>query len=627
MLILNKNHVYILVLSFFSHYIQAQSSLLFPIKPGHANTLAGSMGELRSSHFHTGIDIRTGGQEGLDVLAADDGYIFRISVNPSGYGNAIYIKHPNGHTTVYAHLKSFRKDIADYVRGEQYKKQVFKLNVFPNGTMFKLKRGDIIALSGNSGSSGGPHLHFDVRNRNQDLLNPLHYGFSEITDIRAPLAKNIALVTSNINGRVNGEFGRIEIPFEYDKNNYFIKDTITALGRIGLELYAYDKMNNTRFKTGINKIKVMVNEKIHLITSIDTWPFSKARQFYTYTNYEALATSGKRYHKLYIDDGNYLPFYSPTTNNGYLIIEKDKIYNIHITLTDSYNNKSLVQFVLKGKDENTMVLKNTDLSSKNWKVANNTLVIKTQKNDTLAVFSNGNKLSTQPAFRHKNKPVYLIDLQNKIPDSISVNNKIKRLPIRSFVKAGISYTYYNNTADIQFWKTTLFKDFFFTFSSKIDSITGFEIITIGDSNIPLNKNYSVTFKPSNLPLNKQYLAVYGVWGKNSSFVGSQWKGNQISFKSRNFGSYTILADSIPPIIKPLILNSNEMVFKISDNLSGIKKITMLVNNKWILMNYDPKKRRIWAEKPTASFNFKGKIELTVTDNMNNKAIHSTQILP
>ncbi len=622
MLILNKTLAFVILISFFSPSIQAQSLLLFPIKPGVSNTLAGSMGELRSSHFHTGIDIRTGGQEGLDVLSADDGYIFRISVNPRGYGNAIYIKHPNGHTTVYAHLKSFRKDIAEYVRKEQYSKKKFKLNIFPDGSTFKVKRGDIIALSGNSGSSGGPHLHFDVRNRNQDLLNPLHYGFSEITDIRPPLAKNLALVTSTINSRVNGEFGRIEIPFAYEKSNYFITDTINATGKIGLELYAYDRMNNTRFKTGINKIEVMVNSNIHLITSIDTWPFSKARQFYTYTNYEALATSKKRYHKLYIDEGNHLPFYSLATNQGYLIIEEGKIYVVKIYLTDSYNNRSTVDFVIKGEKTKKSQLTNTKTPWKNWSISNQTLIIKANIGDTVLL----DKEPIPISYITKQNAIYLHNLKQSIPTNYSINGETNVFPIKAFIQAGSAYKFYHKVADIQFWKTTLFKDFYFQFESNLDSTTGFEIITIGNSNIPLNKNYSVTFKPSNLPENKQYLAVYGVWGKNSSYyVGGKWNGSQISFKSRGFGSYTILADSIPPTIKPRILNKDEMVFKIRDNLSGIKKITMLVNKQWVLMNYDPKKRLIWAEKPTASFNFKGIIKLTVTDNMNNKKVHSTEI--
>ncbi len=601
----------------------AQSNLLFPIKPGIPNTLAGTMGELRSSHFHTGIDIRTGGQEGLNVLAADDGYIFRISVNPGGYGNTLYIKHPNGHTTVYAHLKSFRKDIADYVRKEQYTKKKFKLNVFPDGRIFKVKRGDFIALSGNSGSSGGPHLHFDVRNRNQDLLNPLYYGFEEITDIRPPLAKNLALVTSTINSRVNGEFGRIEIPFEYNKNDYFIKDTIYAIGKIGLELYAYDRMNNTRFKTGINKIELKVNGQIRLITTIETWPFSKGRQFYTYVNYEALVNDSKRYHKLYIDKGNALGFYSATTDKGYLTVEEGRMYSVTILLTDSYENKSEVNFLLKGS-EKANPSKNT-LRSNPWRVDGHTLTYKIKEQDTLIFYSNGKRTERLPSYIKEGNGIYLWDLTKSIPDSIIINGETQPLPIKAYIPVGLAYKFYNSVADIQFAKNTLFSDLYLAFESKKDTISGVEVITIGNSNIPLNKNYTVNFKPGKTIKNKRIWAVYGVWGKNSSFVGGKWTGNQISFRSRSFGNYTLLADSIPPIIKPLILNKDEMVFKISDNLSGIKKITMLVNKQWVLMNYDPKKSLIWAEKPNTSFNFKGKIDLTVKDNVGNESKHTTNI--
>ena len=126
--------------------VTAQSALLFPIKPGIPNTLAGTMGELRSSHFHTGIDVRTGGQEGLQVLAADDGYVSRIAVNPGGYGNAIYIKHPNGHTTVYAHLKLFPPEIEAYVNRQQYAKKTFKIQLYPNAQQFILEQGDFSAF-------------------------------------------------------------------------------------------------------------------------------------------------------------------------------------------------------------------------------------------------------------------------------------------------------------------------------------------------------------------------------------------------------------------------------------------------------------------------------------------------
>lgn len=604
---------------------RSSNSLLFPINPGTPNSLSGSMGELRSSHFHTGIDIRTGGQEGLAVLAADDGYLSRVKIKPGGYGNTIYIKHPNGHTTVYAHLKSFRPDIAAYVRKQQYEKKTFSIDLYTDKDLFRFSRGDTIAVSGNSGSSGGPHLHFDVRNRNQDLLNPLHYGFKEITDTRPPLAKELALVTTTIESSVNGEFGRIVIPFEYEKNKYFIRDTVNAIGKIGLELFAYDRMTNTRFKTGLNRIEIRVNNSIHMITTIDSWSFSKSRQFYTYINYEALANKGKRFHKLYIDEGNHLPFYSKIINNGYLNIEQGKTYSVEIKIKDSYENESNVNFVINGTTNNAKSFDNTIVPTTSWRLEKNNLILKTNLEDTLRIYTKGKAISLEPLFVKNKHLIYIWELKKGLIDSISINGRTENLNIVALVPTGIDYKLYNPVADVQFAKNTLFSNLFVTLSSKTDTTSGFEIVTIGNSTIPLNKSFTMNYKPSTAPLNKKYWHMYSVWGKSSAFIGGRWKGDQISFKTRSFGNYTLKADSIPPEIKPLTISSDELVFKITDNLSGIKTINMNVNNQWILMNYDPKRNLIWAEKPRADYIYKEALVLKVTDNSGNERIHSTKI--
>jgi Peptidase family M23 len=321
---------------------------LFPIKPGVRNTLAGTMGELRSTHFHTGIDIRTGGQQGLAVLAAADGYVSRIKVAGGGYGNTVYVLHPNGKTTVYAHLKSFNKELEAFVKTAQYKHKSFEVNVFPKVNQFKVAKGDTLALSGNSGSSGGPHLHFDIRDENQNLLNPLSYGFDEVIDTRSPFAKSIALVTFDKNARVNGEFGRKEFPLVARGNEFVLEDTINALGNLGLELYAWDRMNGTRFKTGINKIKFTLDEIETFGQLINTWSFSRARSFYQHINYQSLVTSGKRFHKLYVDNGNSLQFYEAVPQRGQFKIKQDKYYHGKISMTDSYGNTSIVRFVIFG---------------------------------------------------------------------------------------------------------------------------------------------------------------------------------------------------------------------------------------------------------------------------------------
>ena len=154
--------VIILIFSYCS--LQAQNGgdnyYLFPIKPGKKNFLSGTMGELRSNHFHSGIDIKTDGVEGLPVYAAADGHIARIKIAHGGYGNALYMLHPNGTTTVYAHLREFKGKLGEYIRNAQYKKESFTIELFPSKGQFSYKKGDILAYSGNSGSSSGAHLHF-----------------------------------------------------------------------------------------------------------------------------------------------------------------------------------------------------------------------------------------------------------------------------------------------------------------------------------------------------------------------------------------------------------------------------------------------------------------------------------
>ncbi|MDX5346044.1 MAG: M23 family metallopeptidase, partial [Hymenobacteraceae bacterium] len=182
----------------------------FPIKPGQQNYLSGTMGEIRSNHFHGGIDVKTDQKIGLPVYAAADGYVSRIKMSSYGYGNIIYLTHPNGKITTYAHLSEYAPALADYVLKKQYEQETFDIELFPEKNKFAFKKGDVIAYSGNTGGSGGPHLHFEIRDTEDNLYNPLQYRFSEIKDSTPPTVSAFALKTMSIDARVNGKFGWIE---------------------------------------------------------------------------------------------------------------------------------------------------------------------------------------------------------------------------------------------------------------------------------------------------------------------------------------------------------------------------------------------------------------------------------
>ena len=165
--------------------------------------LSGNFSELRSNHFHTGIDIKTQSVEGKAVYAVEDGYVARIKISTSGYGKAIYIRHPNGYTSVYGHLQKGNPEIEKYIQINQYKKETYTIELFPGKDELLVKKGDMIARSGNSGSSGGPHLHFEIREtRSEEPVNPLLYGFN-ITDNIRPIIKGIRIYPLSKNSYVN----------------------------------------------------------------------------------------------------------------------------------------------------------------------------------------------------------------------------------------------------------------------------------------------------------------------------------------------------------------------------------------------------------------------------------------
>lgn len=602
---------------------------IFPIKPGERNSLAGTMGELRSTHFHTGIDIRTEGREGLPVFAAADGYITRIAVSPSGYGNALYVLHPNGQTTVYAHLKEFSSTLTEFVRAEQYKNKKFAINLFPEVNQFKVRQGDTIALSGNSGSSGGPHLHFDLRDKNHALLNPLSYGFDEIIDTRSPLAKAVALVTFSESSRIDNQFGRLEFQVKARGNDFVVPDTIEVYGKFGMELYAWDRMNGTRFKTGINTIRVHINDAAVYEQNINTWPFSKSRYFYQHINFETMVSAHKRFHKLYVEDGNKLDFYGPVIDKGLFVPKIGEVYKVKITMKDSYGNTSDLYLILKGAQPHKVVhVTNHDTAG--IEVFKNYLKITapTEPMTTPARFYVGRRrIDKTPAyFIDSTQTVYLWNMNKDLPDSIVAGNYKNVFNINSRIPAEREFKLYNEHADIVFSKGSLFDSLYLSLDYVVDTTNHIEILSVGDGLTPLKNKIQINFRPDSIQENKDKFHVYQWYGgSNFGFVGGKWNEDRISFKTRNLGKFTVLADTLAPEVKPLIVNKDKIVFRIKDERSGIKNYEAFINDQWVLMYYDPKTKWIWAERLNDEQSFKGGLTLKVSDNAGNINEYNTNI--
>ncbi len=605
----------------------------FPIRPGVQNYLSGTMGELRNGHFHAGIDIKTSGTQGLPVYAAADGYVSRIKVSGSGYGNVLYIAHPQkGTTTVYGHLKKFEKDIAQFVLKEQYNRQKFEIEVYPAKNQFKIKKGQIIAYSGNSGSSGGPHLHFEIRDSEQRPVNPLKFHFKEIKDIISPTAIRMAISCREKDARVNGQFGTFEFPLYRNGKTFSPEKPVNVWGKIGLMFMGYDKLNGASNRNGIPKIQLMVDGKEQLDINIDRIPFSKTRQIETYIDYTIKQRKNRRYQKLFIDDGNTLNIYPVKHSKGYINIHDTLSHKIEIILSDIYGNKSTIRITLKGtKPTPGKKIKNNGFRPSKIRIHENilTYMTKYQRDDSVTfIHTNRLKYRVSPAYRVDNTWVYLWDLRKGVPDSIITAREVIKPEIDVVVPSGLSFIYYQPTYELHFYKRTLFDTLYMQteYDDEIDD--NLELFMLGEDVYPLQRNMKVVLKPRKTYKYPDKLSVYYTTDlKHFSFAGGQLSddGSEMAFSTRTLGKYTLLMDTIPPSIRVIEQNTNRFRCYIRDTRSGIKSYSLVIGGEWVLLNADPKKNYYWTEKLDKTKPFKGELELKVVDQVNNIKIYKTKI--
>lgn len=596
------------------------ATFLFPVKPGLPASLAGTMGELRPTHFHSGIDIRTNNQIGWPVLAAESGYVSRATVTPGGFGLALYVKHPNGYTTVYGHLDRFRKDIQDYVRQERYRRKSSSVDLYFSKNLFQVNRGDTIAFAGNSGSSSGPHLHFDIRDENNHALDPAAFFFTEITDKSPPIVRKVALRPMNKDSRINDVFSRTEFYVTKSGNEYQITEPILAWGSLGLEILAYDIVDHPAFKCGVNFIEVSVNDEVTFRQSITQLNLNESRQIFAATNFPAFRESGNMFYKLYVDYGNQLPFYNQSDKRGIINVLGEEPVKIRIKLNDVKGNSSYLSFTLKPSRPTISVkwlepVKEMKWTTDRhiWKITAPTCAV-----NALAWF-NGEPQVIEAAYLNSATTVYLLDLRKPLPDSIVLCGGKIIPPFRALIPPQTEYRFSSDVADVRFGRQDLFDTLYFICDRKtLNDST--EVFQLSDKRIPLKQSVEVTLKPTVFPKVKDKNAVYRINGKSFVYAGGVWKDNAITFTTRDWGEFVILSDNLPPAITPLQVNRSEIRLRIRDDLSGIRDYQATLNGQWLLLNYDEKTRTLQAESLIPRTLFQGELVVTVTDNAGNQQI-------
>ncbi|MFM9841168.1 MAG: M23 family metallopeptidase [Cyclobacteriaceae bacterium] len=604
------------------------SPYLFPVNPGQPNFLAGTMGELRSTHFHAGIDVRTNNMVGVPILSTQQGYISRIIVGTGGYGNAMFIAHPDGHTSLYGHLDRFKGAIADRILKEQYKRKSFDINIEFDSNQFKINRGDTIGLSGNTGGSSGPHLHFEIRDPNNEALNPLAFGFSEVSDNLAPIAFKVALTTLDVNSRVNNRFGRYEFSLVRSGKTALLPFPIFATGRIGVEILAHDKIDVSQFRCGINHIEMQVDSTRIFTQEISKINFEESSDIVALMDYKSLKTKGSRFNRLYVADGNHLDFYKDVISKG-AIAMKDGQRQVLIKLRDNAGNESNIKFSLKADPiTNQVPFLEPMLKPVDYDIQENTLILSSKtcankKPSTAKLFSKDKAEELTPNYFSANKQVYLIDLRKTLPDSVKTCSGLIHFDFKDIVPSGTDYDYYSDLLDIKFKDGNLYDTLYL--NTSYDTLSNREKFTIGMLTIPLHNSISVTLKPKKQYKSDSKISVYHIEGKRFEYQGGQWINNRIQFNTHELGEFTLLADTIPPTISRINCNGNSARFRSIDNLSGIASFEANINGEWLLMKYDYKSGILQSEKLDKTKLLKGDFELKVKDRAGNERTYKQRI--
>lgn len=321
---------------------EAQSSVNFRYPLDVQMSLSGDYGELRGNHFHGGIDFRVGGVSGAPIYATERGYVSKITLSPTGYGNALYITHPNGYVSVYGHLQKYADELQKYVVAKQYEKESFRIELDFTPDQFPVEKGELVAYAGNTGSSGGPHLHFEIRNENNVPLSVLERGFVKATDNLSPIFNRVDFYGySNLFGAPN----TFRIVRPKDANA-----TIKVPQYFYVAIDAIDKMEGTNAKLAVNEYKVYLDSELVYHLTIGEVPFEHSKYINSLIEYSRRHNERKSAIKTYVEPGNLLSYKINKRNDGIICLQDTLPHKVRIEVLDYKRNRSTKSYTVVRDD-------------------------------------------------------------------------------------------------------------------------------------------------------------------------------------------------------------------------------------------------------------------------------------
>jgi len=309
--------------------------------------LSGTFAELRSNHFHSGLDIKTQQREGLNVYAAAEGYVSRIKISHYGYGKALYITHPNGYTTVYAHLKKFAPRVEDYIKKLQYEKESFEIEVFPDIETLPIASDEIVAYSGNTGGSGGPHLHFEIRDKEEHPINPMLFGI-DIQDSQPPKIISAFAYPISSDAHINESTELTKLRLKEENNGTYTVENIKAYGKIGFGIETYDRQDLAANKNGVSNIQTFFNGNKNFEIDFKRFSFDETQHLNRLIDYEYYENENTRIQKLFVQQNNPLSLYKDVDSNGYVQVEDSTSSVYKVRVKDFKDNDYCITINIKG---------------------------------------------------------------------------------------------------------------------------------------------------------------------------------------------------------------------------------------------------------------------------------------
>jgi len=497
--------------------------------------LAGNFGELRSNHFHSGIDIKTQGKTGVPVYAAAEGVLSRMSVSPSGFGLALYVDHPNGTTTVYGHLQKFRDDLQVYIRSVQYEEESFSANITVPKGKFRFKKGELIAYSGNSGSSGGPHLHFEIRDTESEKpWNPLLYHF-HVKDDQAPAILSVMLYPLSDDAHVSGKSYPQRIDAVLFQGTYHLKSNpvLNVYGEVGFGIQALDYLSGSWNKCGVYEIGLLIDNKPVSTFRVDQLDFGETRYINSHIDYMHYQKYHRRLQRSWIEPGNKLSNYRLLENKGKIRLSDGKVHEVKYLLKDVNGNKSQLIFQVTSKPMQVVKTKETGI------------------------------------------PVAYDDRFSIDEDGIEAD-----------FDAGTFYSDFH----FNFQEVTTAGRFYspvFKLHDDKTAVHKYYDLSIKTVNLPAHLR------------SKALIAVVDPQSGKKYALGGEYSFGWVKSEARQLGSFAVTVDTIAPTITPINIQNNNAItsqskisFKIRDDFSGIHTYRGELDGKWVLFEYDAKNQLI-----------------------------------